>query len=75
MTTKTLEREDLFRVIQSLPEDKAMAVWEFVQSLQNEDDEPLSEEDLAALNKAEEDVAAGRFYTLEEFNKKMADLP
>ena len=75
MTTRTLEREGLFQAIQNLPESKLKAVWGFIQVLQDEDDEPLSEEDLEALNRADEEIAAGRFYTLDEFNRKMAALP
>ena len=75
MTAKTLEREDLFQAIQNLPQNKFTAVWEFIKVLQDEDDEPLSEEDLEALNQVDEEIAAGRFYTLDEFNRKMAALP
>ena len=31
-----------------------------------EDDEPLSEEDLEAIREGDEDVAAGRLYSMEE---------
>jgi hypothetical protein len=41
----------------------------------NEDDEPLSEEDLEALDRADDEIVAGHFYTLDEFNRKMASLP
>jgi len=74
MTTKTLEREDLLQAVQNLSENKVRIVFDFIQALQNEDDEPLSEEDLEALDRADEEIAAGRFYTLDEFNHKMAAL-
>ena len=75
MTTKTFEREDLFQAIQNLPDDKLNAVFRFMQIIQDEDDEPLTEEDLQDLDRADEEIAAGHFYTLDEFNRRMADLP
>ena len=75
MTAKTLKHEGLFQTIQNLSEDKMRVVFEFIRTLQDEDDEPLSEEDLKALDRVDEEIAAGHFYTLDEFNHKMAKLP
>lgn len=38
------------------------------------DDEPLTEDELAQLAASEADFAAGRFCTLEEFNREMDEL-
>jgi predicted RNase H-like HicB family nuclease len=49
----------------------------FVEALQDEDDEPLTEDELTALAQVKEDIAAGRmdnFCTLEEFNREMDAL-
>jgi len=41
-----------------------------VRRLEDERDDILTEEDIRALNEAEEDYRAGRTVTLEEFEKK-----
>jgi PHD/YefM family antitoxin component YafN of YafNO toxin-antitoxin module len=76
MTTTTIEetREELSQMIQKLPDDKVTATLDFVRALQDEDDEPLTEDELAQIAEAEADIAAGRVYTLEEFNRRMAAL-
>jgi hypothetical protein len=78
MPTATIEREELSRMIQDLPDDKVTVILDFVRALQDEDDEPLTEDELAQIAEAEADIAAGRFenfYTLEEFNRVVAELP
>jgi hypothetical protein len=74
MTTATLEREEILQKIRDLPDDKLPDVLGFVEALQEEDDEPLTEEELEAIAQAEEDIAAGNFCTLEEFNREMDEL-
>lgn len=47
----------------------------FIHRIQEEDDEPLTKDELLALERAQEDIAAGHFYTLEEYNRIMSELP
>jgi hypothetical protein len=54
-TMERMEREELFRMIQELPNDKLTMALDFVRTLQDEDDEPLTEEELAQIVKAEAD--------------------
>jgi len=75
MATTIIEQKDLLQAIQNLPEDKMAVVWGFIQTLQDEDDEPLTEEDLKALDATDKEIADGHFYTLDEFNRRMAALP
>jgi hypothetical protein len=75
MTTTTIEREKLFEAVKALSDDKVKSVLDLVRKFQDEDDEPLTEDEIAQLAEAEKDIAAGRVYTLEEFNRRMATLP
>jgi hypothetical protein len=70
----TVERETLYQLIDNLPDDRIVAAIGLIRNLQDEDDESLSEEELAAIARSDEDIAAGRFYTLEEFNQRMNAL-
>ena len=74
MITATINHQDLHKMIDELPSNKKVILLDFVKLLHDEDDEPLSEEDLKALDQADEEEAAGCFYTLEEFNHRMAAL-
>lgn len=64
-------REDLHKLVDQLPDDAAQDVLQyarFVLTLEAapEDDEPLTDEDLAALSEAEQDIKAGRVTPHEE---------
>jgi hypothetical protein len=75
MTTITLAREELSKTLQNLPDDRVMIALNFIRTLQDEDDEPLTEDELAQLAEAEKDVAAGRIYTWEEVKRRLDKLP
>jgi predicted transcriptional regulator len=74
MTTITLAREELLQTLQSLPDDRVMVALDLIRALQDEDDEPLTEDELAQLAASEADIAAGRMYTLEEVERRLALL-
>ncbi|GHV51762.1 hypothetical protein FACS1894216_06580 [Synergistales bacterium] len=76
MTTATLERERLSQAVRDLPDSQVVMVLNFIEDLY--DDEPLTGEDIADSDNAEAEIAAGNFYTLEEFDRimdEMDDLP
>ena len=75
MTTATVEREELSHMVQCLPDDKLAAALGVIRALQDEDDKPLTDDEMAQIAEAEADIAAGRGYSLEEFNRRMATLP
>jgi hypothetical protein len=75
MTPIALAREELLQTLQSLPDDRVMIAPDFVRALQNEDDEPLTEDELVQLAASEADIAAGRLYPWEEVKRRLAELP
>ena len=76
MTTK----DDLYRLIDGLDEDDARVVLERLQDLQLPrvlrdapiDDEPVTDEDLAAIAEASADIAAGRVISHEEIRREFS---
>jgi predicted transcriptional regulator len=78
MTTATTasEREELSNLIGALPDDKLAIALDFMERLvYGEDDEPLTEEELKQIEASRADIAAGRVYTLEEVERRLARLP
>lgn len=73
--TMTAKRQKLIRIVNSLPDDKTLMALDFFRLIQDEDDEPLTDDELAQIEKAKADIAAGHFYTLKEFNNRMDALP
>lgn len=71
----TIERENLHRVIDELPQERLSELTRFVDFLQDEDDEPLSDSELEQLAASREDIAAGRVYSFEEVWKEHLSLP
>lgn len=74
MPTTTVDKEELCQKIRSLPEDLTVAVSDFVDCLIEDDEEPLSRDELAQIEASKADIAAGNVYTLEEFNRRMDAL-
>lgn len=79
MTTK----EDLCRLVDQLPDSELNAARRFLEYLRDaadpllrklleapEDDEELTDEDLAALAEAEEDFKVGRVFSHEELKRE-----
>jgi hypothetical protein len=72
-----IARDDLHTILDSIPEDRLDAAREALAALADpvllallnapEDDEPLTEEDLQALEEARADREAGRTITLDEY--------
>lgn len=73
-TAPVIDKEVLCQKIRLLRDDLAPIASDFLDLLLDYDEEPLSEGELLALKEAETDVAAGDFYTLEEFNRRMDAL-
>lgn len=79
------ERERLHELIEDLPEGEVHAALRFVEYLRHSDDdpvlraleeappddEPLSEDDVAALEEAWEDVRQGRLVSHEELRRQV----
>lgn len=68
MATK---KEELKRIIDSMPEEMLPSPTEFLKSLIPEDDEPLTEEELKRIAKAQEEIEKGNYVTLEELLKSL----
>ncbi len=78
-------REHLYALVESLPEDElkpAVRFLEFLKDLRGDpvlralerapiDDEPLTEEDVRALEEAYEDRAQGRVYSHDEVRRSL----
>jgi hypothetical protein len=71
MSTVTTTREQLKALVDELPEDLLRDAFYALTHL--EDDEPLSEEEIANLEASREDFKHGRVISLEEF-KRQQDL-
>jgi predicted transcriptional regulator len=81
------ERERLHALVDDLPEEKVHAVLRLVEYLRNPeedpvlralrdappDDEPITQEDLAAIEEAEEDVRQGRLIPHEEVCRRLGE--
>ena len=69
------ERKTLYRMIRALPNDKLASVFDYVRFLASDDEPPLSDDELAQIAAAEEDIAAGRVYPWEEVKRRLEALP
>lgn len=79
------DRERLHELVEDLPESEVHAALRFVEYLRNAeddpvlkalrdappDDEPVTEEDVAALEEAWEDVRQGRLISHEEIRRQL----
>ena len=68
MTTK----DDLHHLVDELNEDAVGELLEYAQWLSADEDEPLSEKELARVREGEAAIAAGDYVTLEELRRKLA---
>lgn len=77
-------KERLHRLVEALPETEVAAAARYLEflatttdpaaltlALADADDEPVTEEDLAAHREAQEDIAAGRVYTLAQVREEL----
>lgn len=60
-------RENLHQLVDTLPEERLEEALDFLDQL--EDDDTLTPEEEAAVERAEEDFRQGRTITLEEFKR------
>jgi hypothetical protein len=67
-------REDVCERVRTLSDDGVARVVDFLACLEDEDDEPLSEDALARIERSMDDIAHGRVYTLEEAERRLAAL-
>lgn len=79
----SIAKDDLHRLVEALPEKKIAAAKKLLESLLSQagdpwteflknppiDDEPLTEDDLKAIEAAEKDIAEGKIQTLDEVAK------
>ena len=76
-----MSKADLHRLVDELPEAKAEEARLLLEELRDApsytaetapfDDEPLTDDDRAALDEAHEDIRAGRVTTQEEVERKL----
>jgi len=64
----SVNREELHRLIEALPVTELPIARRFLEYLRDTEEE-LSPEDLEAVNRGLEDIKAGRYVTLEEYEK------
>ena len=83
-TAKPITRTALRKLIDQLPESELVAAHRYLCYLRDEgdpvlqaflnaplDDEPLTEEDVKAIEEGKEDIKAGRVYTLEQVKTEL----
>lgn len=73
--TQVAERDVLYEMIRVLPNDKIPSAIDYIRFLASDDEPPLTDDELAQIAKSRENIAAGRFSTLEEVMERLADLP
>lgn len=76
-----MDKADLHRVIDELPEDRQEEALRLLEDLRDRreytaenaplDDEPLSEEDWAAIERSRQDEAAGRITSHEDLKREL----
>jgi hypothetical protein len=65
-------KEELYHLIDLLPEEECRAAERFLQFLLDTmEDEPLSEEDREAVREGESAIARGEFTTLEDLKREL----
>ena len=75
MTNATTAKEELCRKIYLLPDEMTPAVSDFLDRLTDYDNEPLTEDELTAIQEAESEIAAGNFDTWDNVKHRLAELP
>lgn len=75
MTTATLERVEMHKIIDEIPEDKKSILLGFMRFLREEDDDYLSEQDIEELDIARAEMEAGDVVPWEEAKKRLEALP
>ena len=83
-TAKPITRTALRKLIDQLPESELVAAHRYLCYLRDEgdpvlqtffnaplDDEPLTEEDIKAIEEGKEDIKAGRVHTLEQVKTEL----
>lgn len=68
-------REDIYKRFMNLSDYEATQVLEFINTLMDDDEEPLSEDELAQIEASNADIEAGRVYPWDEVKRRLADLP
>ena len=81
-------KEHLHSLVEQLPEGELHTALRFLEYLRDtgdpvlrafmnapEDDEPLTDEDRAAIEEAKEDLAAGRVMSHEELRRRLLEQP
>ena len=65
-------KEELHRLVDELPESHSEELRRFMEDLRQPevDDEPLTEDDLAAIERGEEDVRLGRVKSREQYEQE-----
>ncbi len=79
-STQTALRKGACHRIRNLSDGEILQVLDFIDTLEvahcmDDNEEPLSEEELQALEEAEAEIAAGNFDTWENVKRRLAELP
>ncbi len=79
-STQTALRKGAYHRIRNLSDGELLQVLDFIDTLEvgrpmNDNEEPLSEEELQALKEADAEIAAGNFDIWENVKRRLAELP
>jgi hypothetical protein len=66
-------KDDLHHLVDELDEDAVGELLEYAQWLTADEDEPLSEDELARVREGEAAIAAGDYVTLEELHRRRGE--
>lgn len=75
MASLTAEKETLYELIRLLPDDKVVSAIDYVRFLAEDEEPPLTEEELAQIEASKMDIAAGNVSSWEEVKRRLVDLP
>ena len=73
MATATINHQDLHKMIDELPSNKKVVLMEFIKLLHDEDDDPLSEDEIAQIEASRRDIETGNVYTIEEVEEYLRE--
>jgi len=73
MITATINHQDLHKMIDELPSNKKVILLDFVKLLHDEDDDPLSEDEIAQIEASRRDIETGNVYTIEEVEEYLRE--
>ena len=74
-TTQIPCRATLRRLVDEVPDEQLSLAVDFMYRLIETDDEPLTEDEIRQIEAADEQIRAGKIYTLEEAERILFSAP